>query len=263
MAFRLPNMSALALHPHASVPTGAPKKKARTTSPGSSRGSGSGSKRGGTTSPGPGGGSNTKKSKTQPPQTGGEEEDERGEAIRRRIEELLGEGVEGDEPSAGWEPHRDGQGRVIDSAPAERCCTGGALSDQLPEGLRVALATAAPAAPRVIEDPEAWAAAQQAEKEQALQVRVGMSEEEWNASYGDKRRASVENIKKSLNGYKRYRHHVPLKRRQEFERWHAHPVTPDANDRRYSKRGWAGAVRKWTELVQQSWGTEGEGGAHG
>lgn len=262
MAFCLPNMSALALHPHASVPTGAPKKKARTASPGSSRESGNGNKTG-RTSPKPDGGSEPKKPRTQSPQTGGEKEDERGEAIRRRIEELLDNGVEGDEPRAGWEPHRDGQGRVIDSAPAERCCTGGALSDQLPEGLRVANATAAPAAPQVIEDPEAWAAAQQAEKEQALQMRVGMSEEEWKATYGDKRRASVEKIKKSLNGYKRYRHHVPLKRRQEFERWRAHPVTPDANDRRYSKRGWAGAVRKWTELVQQSWGTEGEGGAHG
>ena len=262
MAFRLPNMSALALHPHASVPTGAPKKKARTASPGSSRGSGNDNKRGGT-SPKPGGGSESKKARTREPQNEDEARDERGEEIRRRIKDLLEKGVEGDEPRAGWEPHRDGQGRVIDSAPAERCCTGGALSDQLPEGLRVANATAAPAAPQVIEDPEAWAAAQQAEKEQALQMRVGMSEDEWNATYGDKRRASVEKIKKSLNGYKRYRHHVPLKRRQEFERWHAHPVTPDANDRRYSKRGWAGAVRKWTELVQQSWGTEGEGGAHG
>jgi hypothetical protein len=262
MAFRLPNMSALALHPHASVPTGAPKKKARTTSPGSSRGSGNGNKTG-RTSPGPDGDKNRKKPKTQPPQNEDEARDERGEEIRRRIDELLKKGVEGDEPRAGWEPRRDDQVRVIDPAPAERCCTGGALSDQLPEGLRVANATAAPAAPRVIEDPEAWAAAQQAEKEQALQMRMSMSEEEWNATYGDKRRASVENIKKSLNGYKRYRHHVPLKRRQEFERWHAHPVTPDANDRRYSKRGWAGAVRKWTELVQQSWGTEGGGGAHG
>ena len=255
-------MSALALHPHASVPTGAPKKKARTTSPGSSRGSGNGNKTG-RTSPGPDGDKNRKKPKTWPPQNEDEARDERGEEISERIDELLKKGVEGDEPRAGWEPRGDGQGRVIDPAPAERCCTGGALSDQLPEGLRVANATAAPAAPRVIEDPEAWAAAQQAEKEQALQMRMSMSEEEWNATYGDKRRASVENIKKSLNGYKRYRHHVPLKRRQEFERWHAHPVTPDANDRRYSKRGWAGAVRKWTELVQQSWGTEGGGGAHG
>jgi hypothetical protein len=260
-------MSALALHPHASVPTGAPKKKPKTTSSGSSSGSGNGNKQRRATSPIPDGGPDRKKAKTG---EGGKEKeekdeprDERGEEIRRRIRELLEKGVEGDKPRAGWEPHRDGQGRVIDSAPAERCCTGVALSDQLSEGLRVALATAAPAAPRVIEDPEAWAAAQQAEKEQALQMRVSMSEEEWNATYGDKRRASVENIKKSLNGYKRYRHRVPLKRRQEFERWHAHPVTPDANDRRYSKRGWTGAVRKWTELVQQSWGTEGEGGAHG
>tara|TARA_B100001057_G_scaffold375231_1_gene379987 strand:- start:2099 stop:2893 length:795 start_codon:yes stop_codon:yes gene_type:complete len=248
-------MSALALRSQATVPIGVtrnqPSKKQKTVPRTKKREQEVAPERG----------PKSKKTKEGEGEEQEEPLDENSKAIQNRIEELLALGVKGDDPKAGWKPLRDSQDRVINLPPADPCCTGGTFAEYLPEDLRVAKAPPKPVEPRVIDDPEAWAAAQQAEKEEALLMRMRMSEEEWNAMHGDKRRKQIESIKKGLDGYKRYREHVPLKRRQDVKSWTTHPVTPDASNRRFSKRGWAGAVRTWANLVQQSWGTESEGDA--
>lgn len=186
------------------------------------------------------------------------------EELDEHIRDLLKAKKVSDGEDDGWKPERDPKtDEPIDPNPDQRCCTattGSRLEDHLPEGLRaVADEPAAPPKPasaaRVIEDPESWAQAQQEQEDAAMQKRVAMSQEEWMEACGGKRQAQIESIKKSLNGYKRYRHYVPPRRRSEGKRTTTHPVTPDHNDRRYSKRGWAGAVRLWTDRVHTEWGS--------
>lgn len=207
------------------------------------------------------GGSSAKKAKKE------EEAEARAkfkEELDEHIRDLLKAETISDGDDDGWKPKRDPKSKEpIDPNPNQRCCTvttGSRLEDHLPESLRAATdepetpPTAAPA-PRVIDDPEGWAQAQQEQEDAAMQKRLAMSQEEWMEAYGGKRQAQIESIKKSLNGYKRYRHYVPPRRRSEGKRTTTHPVTPDHNDRRYSKRGWAGAVRLWTDRVHGEWGS--------
>jgi len=184
--------------------------------------------------------------------------------LEGHIRDLLDAETISDGEDDEWKPKRDPKTKEpIDPNPDQRCCTaatGSRLEDHLPEGLRAATDEPAtppkPAsAPRAIEDPEGWALAQQEQEDAAMQKRVAMSQEEWMEACGGKRQAQIESIKKSLNGYKRYRHYVPPRRRSEGKRTTTHPVTPDHNDRRYSKRGWAGAVRQWTDRVHGAWGS--------
>ena len=268
MARHVPNMSALALHPHPSVAIGAKKKK-----PDDDDGDKAGKAAKTPTSPTPSAlaaaannppqgtkqkgapaddGVDAKKQKT-------DQEKERAEfkkKLEERIKELISDGTI-DDGEKGWTPTSDKKKYDPDG---ERCCahTGSRLEDHLPEGLSsVPAQVASPKSPSVpkkeIEDPEAWERSQQEQAEAELKKRMDMSPEEWTKACGGKREAQIERIKKNTRAYKRYRHYVRPSRRQESKRNTTHPLTPDHNDRRYSNRRWAGAVRTWTSRLDAAW----------
>ena len=230
----LPDLSALALDRAPLVPTGAPKR-------------GKGSK---------GGASKKQKIDDAPatPRTKRRREEEAAKreeqakkardereafktALDNRIEELLRTKKIKKPKKGGWVPtERDDDGNFVDPNPDQSCCTTGAP-------------------PAEIEDPEAWAIAQKKQAEAELQRRMDMSPHEWTKACGGKREAQIERLKQTTRAYKRYRHFVRPSERRGDMRNTTHPVTPDYNDRNYSKRGWAGAVRQWTDRVHGAWGS--------
>lgn len=252
----LPNMSALALDRAPLVATGARKTSGKNSAGGAASKK---QKVDGSDAPATPSAKRTPEQEVAREASAKKAREERAEFKKKldeRIEELLRrKQIKNGEK--GWVPHKRGSdGNFVDPNPDQSCCTtGGRLGDVLPEGLRRGEASPTPKrAPAAIQDPEAWALAQKEQAEAALLQRMAMSQEEWDAEWGGKRHAQIESIKKRLNGYERYRHHMPLGRRSEGGQCTTRPVTPNHNDRRYSKRGWAGAVRQWTEQVQSAWG---------
>ena len=231
----LPDLSALALDRAPLVPTGAPKR---------GKGSKGGASKKQKTDDAPNAPATPRTKRRREEEAAKREEqakkarDER-EAFKtdldNRIAELLRTKKIKKPKRGGWVPtERDDDGNFVDPNPDQSCCTTGAP-------------------PAEIEDPEAWAIAQKKQAEAELQRRMDMSPEEWTKACGSKREAQIERIKKTTRAYKRYRHYVSLRDREESKRTTEHPLTPNYKDRRYSNRGWAGAVRQWTRLLDAAW----------
>ena len=178
--------------------------------------------------------------------------------VQKRIAEMLASKTpEGDEPIAGWEP---GAGPSAEQS----CCTttGGRFGDHLPEALRgdeyVSVPT--PKSRNVfsitVVDAGGLERAKAAQREQGKVEREEMSQKEWDARYGEKRQAQIDALKKSLPGYANYVNRVPKESRRFELRSTIHPSTPNASNRKYSKRDWQSSVSAWTRQVHEVWGAE-------
>jgi len=178
------------------------------------------------------------------------------EALDDRITELL-RNDQLEKGEGGWVPKYDKKDRPIDPNPNESCCnkTGSFLAVDLQAtgawSEKAVQDRTRSRRPEHMRDEAELEMAMRAQREAAMRKRQQMTDGEWLIEFGAERAAQIERLKLTMEAYEVFLKEVPVEERGAY----AEAAPPDPMNKLLSKRNWQAAVTKWTQFLNQKWGS--------